>query len=262
MGLRTAVCLIVALAGCTTPTNHSAPAASNTPAQPVVQPSVHGMLMVGSGPVYLSHLPMFHSPHDYQVLLEVEMLKTGEDPLFTYVQDRQVTGEKIYTVVPETFVLPELFTPAGAPQRKTFKADVVRGHFERGGTEFLSGVTFKVKRVVFSKKFEANAAALPNLQYLVFGNEKELFAAHIISKKPDFDHVVSVRVKEGILNEQQAALVQKGVFFRLPGVVNGVEQALKVGEDSDGEAKVGAETLPVLVETLDDFYLETGDLEQ
>ncbi len=261
MGLRTAISIVVALAGCTTPTDHSAPQ-SHTAAHHADQPSVHGMLMVGSGPVYLSHLPMFHAPHDYQVLLEVEMVKSGEDPLFTYVQDRQVTGEKIYTVVPEAFVLPELFTPTGAPQRKTFKADVFRGHFERGGVEFQSGVTFKVKRVVFAKKFEANASPLPNLQYLVFGNQKELFAAHIITKKPDFDHVVSVRVKDGILNEQQAALVQKGAFFRRPGVANGVEQALKVGDDSDGEAKVGAETLPVLIETLDDFYLETGDLEQ
>lgn len=259
MGLRFAISILVALAGCTTPTDHSA-SKDHTPTHQADQPSVHGMLLFGNGPVYLSHLPMFHSPHDYQLLLEVEMVKTGTDPLATYVEDRRVTGEKIYTVVPETFVLTELFTPANAPQRKSFKADVVRGHFERGGAEFISNVTFKVKRVVFSKKFQPNAAQLPNLQYLVFGNAKELFAAHVVTKKPDFDHVVSVRVKEGILNEQQAQLVQKGVFTRFPSVANGADQALKAETEAEAEAKVGTETLPVLLETLESFYLETGDL--
>lgn len=259
MLLKTAISLLVALAGCTTPTDHSAPRA-HTPAHQPDPPSTHGMLMVGSGPVYLSHLPMFHAPHDYQVLLEVEMVKAGTDPLFTYVQDRQVTGEKVYTVVPETFVLSELFTPANAPQRKTFKADVVRGHFERGGTEFISNVTFKVTRVVFAKKFEANPAALPNLQYLVFGSQKELFAAHIVTKKPDFDHVVSVRISDGILSEAQAQTVEKGVFVRLPGLANKVGEALKAGAADEAEAKVGAQTLPIVLETVESFYLETGDL--
>lgn len=259
MLLKSVMLVLLALAGCTTPTDHSI-SKDHTPTHQGDQPGVHGMLMVGTGPVYVSHLPMFHSPHDYQLLLEVEMVKTGTDPLATYVEDRRVTGEKVYTVVPEAFVLTELFTPANAPQRKSFKADVVRGHFERGGAEFISNVTFKVKRVVFSKKFQPNAGALPNLQYLVFGNQKELFAAHLVTKKPDFDHVASVRFKEGILNDQQAQLVQKGVLTRFPGVANGVEQALKAESETEAEAKVGAETLPVLVETLESFYLETGDL--
>jgi hypothetical protein len=29
------------------------------------RPSVHGMAVIGSDTIFLSHLAMFHSPHDY-----------------------------------------------------------------------------------------------------------------------------------------------------------------------------------------------------
>ena len=32
---------------------------------------IHGMLLFGEDILYLSHLPMFASPHNFQVLLEV-----------------------------------------------------------------------------------------------------------------------------------------------------------------------------------------------
>ena len=58
--------------------------------------------------------------------------------------------EKVYTLVPEKFSLPELFSGV----RTSFKGTLVRGHFERGGSPFLTNVTVKVKRVVFQKKFD------------------------------------------------------------------------------------------------------------
>src|SRR5258706_108638 len=36
-------------------------------------PSVHGMLIVGESTVFLSHLPMFHPPHDYQLILNAKL---------------------------------------------------------------------------------------------------------------------------------------------------------------------------------------------
>lgn len=223
-------------------------------------PSVHGMLMFGDGPVYLSHLPMFHKPHDYQVLLEVELVKTGADPLATYVQDRNVTGEKVYTVVPEPFSLPELFTPANAPARTSFKMSLVRGHFERGGSTFMTNVTAKVKRVVLARKFDANPQPLAQLNYLLFGDDKQLFAAHWITKKPDFDHVVAVRLNGGVLNDQQAAAIRAGKMVSFQGVANLPAKALKEGTDAQGTVNFEGDALPLTVQTATDFYLETGDL--
>ena len=36
-------------------------------------PTTHGMLLFGNETVYASHLPMFHSPHDYQLILELDL---------------------------------------------------------------------------------------------------------------------------------------------------------------------------------------------
>src|SRR5262249_32526344 len=90
--------------------------------------SVHGMLVVGEQTVFLSHLPLFHPPHNYQVILEATFSKPGSDPQTDYFNDRKRTGTKIYTIEPDPFVLPRL--AAGDPLR-SFKANVYRGHFER-----------------------------------------------------------------------------------------------------------------------------------
>ena len=41
------------------------------------RPATHGMLMVGSQQIYLSHLPMFHGPHDYRVIVEADLGQAG-----------------------------------------------------------------------------------------------------------------------------------------------------------------------------------------
>ena len=43
-------------------------------------PAIHGMLMVGTQTIFLSHLPMFHRPHDYQVILEVGLQAASSNP--------------------------------------------------------------------------------------------------------------------------------------------------------------------------------------
>ena len=43
------------------------------PDDPVDTTGVHGMWLVGESPVYVSHLPMFMVPHNYQVILKVTL---------------------------------------------------------------------------------------------------------------------------------------------------------------------------------------------
>src|SRR4051812_47668342 len=62
-------------------------------------PGTHNMLVIGEGPVFLSHLPMFDalnetktdytSLHRYQVILEVTFTKDGRDVTDIYTKDRQ-----------------------------------------------------------------------------------------------------------------------------------------------------------------------------
>ena len=144
--------------------------------RPDDHPSVHGMLVVGQETVFLSHLPIFGSPHDYQVIIEGTFAKPGSTPQADYFNDRKRTGAKLYTVEPRPFVLTDL--TAASPLR-SFKVNIYRGHFERFRTERAKeaarigqDVDVNVTRVVRFQKFDPKAAALPRLEYFLFGKGK------------------------------------------------------------------------------------------
>lgn len=86
------------------------------------QPAIHGMLMVGGSNIYLSHLPMFHSPHEYQAIVQADLGEAGNS---VYLEDRKNhPTENIYTLQPqEKFVLPEMIQ-----NPTTFPAKIYRGH--------------------------------------------------------------------------------------------------------------------------------------
>jgi hypothetical protein len=172
--------------------------------------ATHGMLVVGKQTVYLSHLPMFmfdpnRHPHNYQVLLEVtfEREDNGSDPQAAYVRDREASEETLYTLVPEKFSITKLVPPDIEHQRgaispdpgllTSFRANVFRGHFERGGTKILSDVLVKIQRVLYWSEFDPNAEALEELEYILFENRIKSFLAHRIVKPPDFDQILSIR---------------------------------------------------------------------
>ena len=76
-------------------------------------PATHNMLVVGDGPIFLSHLPMFghDSPHRYQLILQAGFSKDGKSLDEVYAADRKSHPQtKMYTLSPkEKFALPELF---------------------------------------------------------------------------------------------------------------------------------------------------------
>lgn len=150
------------------------------------KPSVHGMLLFGREQVYASHLPMFHAPHNYQVLLELNLAAKDQA---RFVEDQQRHPEEAtYTLAPGRFVLPDML--AGP---RPFKAVLYRGHFERGGTPITDSVTVRIGKVLYAERFAEGAPASPTTNYLLFGNAKEQFAAHVIRRAPDFDHIQQVK---------------------------------------------------------------------
>ena len=107
-------------------------------------PSTHGMLVFGTKKVFASHLPMFHSPHDYQAVFQIRF---DPETLKTYLNDKAGSPDSIYTLVPEPFVLPEL-----SHHPLSIKAVLYHGHFEREGTPITGSVMVEfAKYAVFSK---------------------------------------------------------------------------------------------------------------
>jgi hypothetical protein len=156
-----------------------------TPAFAADPPAFHGMAIFGKAHVYVSHLPMFHRPHDYQAIAEVSLGQAQS----IYVRDAGAhPNETLYTIAPETnFVLPQVFRAQGK-----FPVTLFRGHFERGGTPIAEHVTVEIKKVLYLAKFDPAAKAPSQASYLALGAPGELFLVHQIVAAPDFDQIVSV----------------------------------------------------------------------
>jgi hypothetical protein len=142
------------------------------------------MLLFGNEEVYLSHLPMFHKPHDYQVILKVDLPASVNK---AYLEDRKKNPkQKIYTFVPKSFVLPTLKDKPFA-----LEGSIYRGHFERGGTEILKSVKTGLPKILEFKKLDPTATLSAPAYYLV-GSPTRYFMIHSIVGRPNFDHVAEV----------------------------------------------------------------------
>jgi hypothetical protein len=222
-------------------------------------PGTHGMLLFGEKTIYLSHLPMFSmNIHRYQVILEVTLTKAGADAQAAYVQDRrQHPGTKIYTFEPEPFVLPEL-DPQNS-QRSSFKGTIFRGHFERSGKPINEDVVAKVTRVIHFRRFDSEATGLPQLEYFIFGKDQDLFLAHLITRPPDFDQVMSVsQIDRKFTNDELSG----GAPIIFPGKRNTPGQRIKPATQVIGQMKQAGAGAAKMVKLRPgvQFYFETGDL--
>ena len=232
-------------------TNHSAGLAD--------PPGTHGMLLFGEKTIYLSHLPMFSmNIHRYQVILEVTLTKAAGDAQASYVRDRrQHPGTKIYTFEPEPFVLPEL-DPKN-PQRNSFSGTIFRGHFERGGKPINENVVANVTRAVHFHKFDSQAAGLPQLEYIVFGKDQDLFLAHLITRPPDFDQVMSIsQIDRKFTNEELTG----GAPIIFPGKSNTPGQRIKPATQVIGQVKQAGAGAAKMVKLRPgvQFYFEAREL--
>ena len=154
----------------------------------------HGMaLFGGKDALYASHLPMFHAPHDYQVLLQVRVA----DPKLDAALRQRLDGKTaLWTIAPETFALDRLAPSASAPLRE-FKADLVDGHFERGGKMQYAGVTVVVDKILMFRQLSADAAKRGSARYVQLGSGKQRYLVKEIDSRPDVDHIVAITAPAG-----------------------------------------------------------------
>ena len=218
---------------------------------------VHGMLVVGEETVYLSHLPMFsHPQHHFQVILEGTLSGGPGDAHAAYLADRRQSEETLYTFSPNEFDLTEL-APGHPSKRRSFDGTLVRGHFERGGTEILHDVTITVERVLYFQRLPVDAPPLDRLEYLLFGREPDLFLAHVITRPPDFDQVLSVRLPGDGIGANELG---QGVRVAVPGRPNAIPQRLEGGERVSVEVVGQGSSRQLDVEAVAEVYFEEGEL--
>lgn len=193
----------------------SGSACANGPSGSGDAPSVHGMLLFGSQTTYASHLPMFHAPHDYQLILKL----TLRDSTAVGVVDRYAASVKvskdIFTLVPEVMDLTKVIDGS----KKTFAGEIYQGHFERGGLS-LGFVTVQVEKILLSTKLDTQVMPNEN-DYFVFGEGGEYFAAHLIRGKPNFDAILVM--SEPSVNDSKLPMTLEGPKFSVRAPVVGDE---------------------------------------
>jgi hypothetical protein len=222
----------------------------------------HNMMLVGEETAYLSHLPMFHAEHRFQVILEATFEGGGESLDRVYIKDRKNHREtRMYTVEPsDLFVLSRLFAEPEA-SRTAFLGTVFHGHLERGGEPIkdLQKINVRVARIIYARELQPKANKSDELHYILFGKGNELFLAHQITQAPDFDQIVGVTVDGHSFTENE---LQRGVTVRIPNRGNVPAQRLRKSERTEGEGHVtGAhQFLPLQLKVATEFYFEEGEL--
>ena len=210
----------------------------------------HGMLAVGEETIYLSHLPMFTDPaHRFQVILEVTLARDGDDPdpHAAYLADRRQSGATIYSVKPGEFDITCL-QPDHPQCITSFPGSLYRNHWERpGGEEILPGLTFNVTRVVLFRDLPAPGAPRGLLDYQLYGVGPDIFLSHTITRPPDFDQTLAVRVAG---DAPPADELRQGLPIIVRGRPNIITERLRAGERITGEVLSGSSTQEVELDVL------------
>jgi hypothetical protein len=238
--------------------------------------ALHGQFIIGEGPIYLSHLPMFmfdeqggFHPHHYQVITEVAFSGPGADD---YLADRQqLNSPFFYTLVPTPFHMLDLIAPVPETDRlSSFTGTIVRGHFERQHAPQPFGIEWRelpntvqvdVTRVIYGHEFSFHPAPPPQLEYVLFGQDKNLFLAHRITLPPDFDQLLTVQITGQTFTDEA---LQRGIILTIPERANTIAERLIAGKTVAGEARDAATGILLAagfhVGAGQEFYLEEGEM--
>ena len=195
---------------------------------------MHGMLLFSDGEaLYASHLPMFHAPHDVQLIIRFEL---GDNTVGSQLIKALDVGKPYWTLAPERFDLNRI----GSSSQHglwLFSADLYAGHFERKGKLTFASQAVLVKKVLIKNVLKTNKSNLTEFIRLTPDRAKRHFYARIIQGKPGVDQLFWLESKQ-----------------TLPKQISIKTNKLTI-ETSDLAAKLGVSS-----ENVHLYYQELGDL--
>ena len=152
---------------------------------------VHGMILFGAkGEYYISHLPLFHHPHDMQLIAQVNFPKENHREI-----DALLQKASLVTLVPEVFDLNQM-----DQKSFTFQGDLYNGHFERGGSRTIKSLPVTVESIIEKKHLEDKKPQLKVSYRLIPNNQLTPvhFYYRIIDGRPAADHIFSVQSNQSL----------------------------------------------------------------
>ncbi|WP_448547957.1 hypothetical protein [Thalassotalea fusca] len=150
---------------------------------------VHGMVLVShSSKIYASHLPLYHKPHDVQLLYKIE---TKDVALVQLVRDAQLV-----TIKPEEFNLQRLMRG----EKMTLTADVYIGHFERDGIVTYEKMPLIFDELLYVRKLDDLQESNRLHKYDVVSiNKNDKIYVHQIQQAPSYDQLLFIDQTAGCL---------------------------------------------------------------
>jgi hypothetical protein len=148
--------------------------------------ALHGMVLFGSGPYFLEHIPMLTPPHDFQILTEVVLKdKNGTKLKFNFSNEG-------FTLKPTShFSLNDYI--AGKLQK--FNGSIFKGNFETNG-QLMRGfenITVEVK----SNRFVSQLPRGPSrVQDLIFSDGKNTFKLNFIRNDSNFQSISNIEARK------------------------------------------------------------------
>ena len=151
---------------------------------------VHGMVLVShSSTIYASHLPLYHKPHDVQLIYKLE---SKDLALLQMVRDGRLT-----TIKPQPFNLDQLIRG----DKLVITADVYAGHFERGGMLVYENMTLNFSKQLYVRKLTDIAESSTQQEYDAISLSKNYkIYVHRIQQAPSYDQLIHIDVEAGCLS--------------------------------------------------------------
>jgi len=148
-------------------------------------PATHGMVIFGKNAGYVSHLPMYHAPHNYQLIMKIKPQNLENSAALAGYEKWTALGEKLFTIAPQTMDLAKVIDG----KISEFQAILYKGHFEKDG-EPLGKILVKVEKILLANSLVPNTPVSD--AYILFGGDGEYFGAYKIGGKPSYDTIVKV----------------------------------------------------------------------
>ncbi len=152
---------------------------------------VHGMVLVShTSSIYASHLPLYHKPHDVQVLYKLE---NKDLSLLQLVRDNELV-----TIKPQPFNLQRLMRG----EKMTIMADIYMGHYERDGMLVYENIPLSFAKLLYVRDFSDIQESSKTQEYdVVKLSKNNRIYIHRIQKSPSFDHLIHIDLEASCLSK-------------------------------------------------------------
>ena len=141
---------------------------------------IHGMVLVANmSSMYASHLPMYHEPHNVQLIYTIENKNLS--------LMRLVLDADLVTIKPKPFNLQHLMRG----EKFTVVADVYLGHFERGGMPTFKDLPLNFEKQLYLRSLDDPEKSHIRHKYdtVDLPNNKRLLV-HRIQTAPSYDQLI------------------------------------------------------------------------